>query len=159
MNLRNENEKSEMNWQEGIKMERTPREVVVLYKEVADAVMEQIPADIFGKSRILTAEDYRTIVASCMIAYNDQFKFKKGGTGGGGQRNYSGQGNNYNGNASDKQMVLIAELKESIPNKEGAAAVEQFLDANGKTGIDQLTKSEASSLIDCLLPLAPKKRR
>ena len=139
-------------------MERTPKEVVTLYKEVVDAVMEQIPADVFGKSRLLAAEDYRTIVASCMIAYNDQFKFKNSGNRGGNYNKPQGS-DGYKGESTPSQRALIITLTEKIPGKEGTEIINQFLDNNNYTTIDQLTKSEASTLIDQLIPLSPKGKK
>ena len=142
---------------------KTPREIAELYRECMEAIRNAIPVDILGPAGDLSPEDYRTMSSTVMIEYNKQEeRAAKMNRGGGNYQkpNYPKKegGQSYGGAASEKQQTLIAELATKI-GTDGASAIQQFLDTNEKTSCEELTKSEASSLIDILIPLAPKKPR
>lgn len=123
---------------------KTPREIACQFKECLEAVLNEIPPDICGDIGTFRPEDYRTMAASVMIEFNKQGWSGNKSSGGGGR---------YTGPASDKQQALIAKLTFEKKNKGTEDVVQGFLDANDLKSCEELSKSQASSLIDTLAGL------
>jgi hypothetical protein len=107
----------------------------------------KIPQDILHHSEEmqLTRDDYKTIATSLFIEYNKQRyrEEKKDGK--------------YEGPSSEKQQNFLGIL---ATEKDGATEIiSAYLDANGKKSMEELTATEATSLITQLKELPKKERR
>lgn len=135
-----------------------------LAKDMAKALAaakRNIPQDILGEP--LSREDYRNLGVSLFIEKSKQEleearSAKKNNYPPRQQTGGKPHGNgNYNGNITEDQITLIDKLEEER-GQEGTAHIIQFLSTNGKKKLNELTKSEAKSLIDTLIPLPRAKR-
>ena len=87
---------------------------------------------------LLKAEDYRAIASGLFI-----------------QANINSGNGRYEGPVSKDQIKFIKILGDE--REEGAAVIIQFLNANRKDGLEDLTSSMASTLIDTLKELPKRK--
>ncbi len=130
------------------------KEEITELRELYQACLEEartIPPDILArghnkpiKNRAdlqFVADDYRQIASSLFIQYNKNHQKK-------------GQGK-YTGPATDKQQKHIAEM--AMLGAKNETIINNFLNVNNRKSAEELTKSEASSLIDLLHAENPRR--
>lgn len=118
------------------------KELAELYKTCLETARNTIGVNILGgtsNGQILTNEDYRMIASSIFIEYNKQHS--KGRGGGNGQGKYAGP-------STEKQQKAIAAQAMQGARKE--SIINTFLETNNKKSAEELSKSEASTLLDML---------
>lgn len=127
------------------------RELYQACLEEAKTIGRDVLGETLKQNYALRVEDYRQIATSLFIEYNYRHGRNKGkGDKGGGQ----GQGK-YSGPSTEKQQKHIATM--AMQGAKNETIITEFLKANQRTSAEELTKSEASTLIDMLHGANPRR--
>ena len=120
------------------------KEQALLMGECLKQMNANIPKGLKAKDLKLGPDELQSMATSIYITVN-----------GGKDRNGNGGKGNYEGKITHSQKDLISTLEKEIDELteagEGYAIIKQFLDDNGRKSLEELTKSEASSLCTGLI--------
>lgn len=129
------------------------KELAELYKACLKETMDTVGLLALGTTDefVLTKEDLRQIASSIFIQYNINHGKSQRGIGyiGGAQVREKGKDQGrYEGPSTEKQQKAIAAQAMQGARKE--SIIQNYLGTNGKKNAEELSKSEASTLLDML---------